>query len=216
MSLALAACIPVTGGGGVPEDPNQTPTPVFMKIVAETYIPLVLKSIPGKDDTGSGPVYRSGEIEMITPDMLGAGGEDCHNHFRFTVDNKADPVTVQGDGEQYCHFQSAGMVGTMHAVMEHDVVVGGELKTGDAGETRLVVELVFSGSLKEYTTDLPAGVFNPFPEDKPFEWDDTGPIILNFEYRDGAKVMDTRSNPQGTGSTGSIQTTHTYILHLKK
>lgn len=211
--LTLTGCIPVTGGT---MEPSPTPTQPneLLQVITTTLIPLALGQSPEK----AAAKYGSGEIEMRIPDMLNQGKKDCVNIFPFKVIKDTEPYTIKGEGEVHCHFKADNTngPGTMHAVMEHDVVVGGSIKPGETGEMRLVVELAFGGSLKNYVTDLPADVINPFTEANPFVWDDSGPLILNFEYTDGAKVTDIRSNPMAGDSAVASESTRLFILHLEK
>lgn len=155
-----------------------------------------------------------GNIEMRIPDLLNPSSVDCVNYFPFDIVSKADRQIINGSGSVFCYFKSPTEIGTANAVMDYEVIVSGKTKTGEAGETRLVVELNFVGSLTNYFTNIPEGAINPFPESKPFVWIDNGPLILNFEYRDGAKVIDVRTNPIGETGGGGAQSSRSFILHL--
>ncbi len=158
--------------------------------------------------------HTHGNIEMRTADILNPSNVDCVNYFPFDIGGNSGQQSIQGNGSVFCYFKSQAQVGTANVVMDYDVRISGKTKTGDAGEIRLVVELDFAGSVSNYFTNVPEGAFNPFPESKPFIWDDNGPLILNFEYRDGAKVIDLRTNPMGDSGGGSSENKRVFILHL--
>ncbi|NLF50803.1 MAG: hypothetical protein GX577_06665 [Leptolinea sp.] len=160
----------------------------------------------------TGPTH--GNIEMRIPDLLNPSSVDCVNYFPFDIFSKADRQTIDGSGSVFCYFKSQSEIGMANAVMDYDVRVSGKVKTGETGETRLVVELKFVGSLTNYFTNIPEGAINPFPESKPFIWIDNGPLILNFEYRDGAEVIDVRTNPIGETGGGGAESSRSFILHL--
>lgn len=159
--------------------------------------------------------YSGGTIEMRTPDLLNPANIDCVNYFPFTYVKDGGKDTIQGSGTVNCHFISDADIGTMHAVMKHDVRIYGTIKPGDAGEMRLLAELTFAGTLSNYLTNVPEGAFNPFTEGKPFVWNDIGPMNLNFEYKDGAKVYDIRSNPMAGKGSSPDENKRVFILHLE-
>lgn len=168
------------------------------------------------ENTGIIPVTGSmhGNIEMRIPDLLNPSNVDCVNYFPFDISENSGWQTIAGSGSVFCYFKSPTEIGTANAVMDYDVVVSGKTKTGEAGEVRLVVELDFAGSLTNYFTNVPSGAFNPFPESKPFVWIDNGPLILNFEFKDGARIIDVQSYPANNSNGGTTENKRIFILHL--
>ncbi len=218
LTLTMAAIILVlTGCSAIArqiENIDQVSiTRLLTQEVATTQTPApALAANPESD--GSIPVtgYTSGSIEMRTPDLLDGSKGDCVNFFFFTVNSAR---AISGSGTVDCHFESLSQAGMVHAVMEHTVRVSGVIRKESSGSDRLLVQLTFNGRLSHYFTDTPPGALIPYTQAHPFVLNESGPISLNFDCVDGAKVYDTRSNPLAGRDFAPNENRRLFILHLE-
>lgn len=214
--LVLSACNPASPEA-LPAMSTFTPTPTEKNIAPEPITPtptLGSPVSPGSNSTVTPPRPSSGKLEMRTPDLLNPANEDCVNYFPFTVNDETDPPTITGEGRIDCHFQSVTQACILHAVMDYTVVVQGEIKLGENGEERLLVELTLDGSLSNYMSDYPPDAVVLFTEANPFVWKEKGPMSLNFEFVDGAKTTVIQTNPLPADTTSSGEINRIFILHL--
>lgn len=188
-------------------------TRLLTQEVATTQTPApALAANPAPSDVIPVTGFTGGSIEMRTPDLLDGSKDDCVNFFFFTVNPSR---TISGSGNVDCHFESLSPAGLVHAVMQHTVKVSGAIRKESTGSDRLLVQLTFNGRLLHYFTDTPPGALIPYTQTHPFVFEESGPVNLNFDCVDGAKVYDTRSNPLAGRDFAPNENRRLFILHLE-